>query len=181
MKAGQIEVVFAGSDVIEKAHRGETLLSCIRRAGLFVDSPCDGHSFCGKCKVSVQGELTPPDDRELAHLIGRKEDVRLACMAKVLGRVEATITDEWTHFTSVFGVKDSDIALDSPVKRTMLHGCQPRSSRPYLETLSCRTSDPRVLNKIAVWNPRNKPDSRPQHEKKLVPHQTRILALVIKA
>jgi len=58
VKAAQIEVVFAGSDVIERAHRGETLLSCIRGAGLFISFSCDGQGVCGKCRVSAQGEPT---------------------------------------------------------------------------------------------------------------------------
>ena len=155
MNAASIEVVFSGSDVTVRAQPGETLLSCIRRAGLFVESACDGRGVCGKCRVSVQGELTPPDDKESAHLFGLQPGVRLACMARVLGRVNVTIGDDWTRLTPVFGLKDSDVALDCPVKRGMLPDGEPGSPRPYVETLPFRTGDPRVLNKIATWNQQN--------------------------
>ena len=78
-------------------------------------------------------------------------DVRLACRAKVLGDVSVTINDNWTRLQSAFGPELRAVAIDSPVKRVTLpeKGSGPD---PYAETLPFRISDPRVLDKIAIWD-----------------------------
>ncbi len=151
VKATPTEVFFAGSDVSLDAHPGETLMSCIRRSGMAVESTCDGRGVCGKCRVTVQGALTAPDEKERAHLIGLPPEVRLACMAKVLGSVHVTLNDDWTRLTSVFGLQQTRTPLDSPISRVVLPEIEPRSSRPYAETVPFRVTDPRVLNRIAIW------------------------------
>ena len=40
-----------------EAADGENLLSALRRAGLAVDAPCGGEGRCGKCHVTVEGQL----------------------------------------------------------------------------------------------------------------------------
>ncbi len=131
--------------------QGETLLSCIRRSGVRVESTCDGRGVCGKCRVDVHGELSPPDDAELEHLGAQCADVRLACRAKVLGNVYVTINDTWTQLQSALGPELRVVAINSPVKRVTLPE-KGRGSGPYVETLPFRTPDPCVLDKIAIWN-----------------------------
>ena len=133
-----------------EAAQGETLLSCIRRGGLRVDSTCDGQGICGRCRVAAHGELSPPDDAELEHLAGRSADLRLACRAKVLGDVEVSISDTWTQLQYASGSKIREVALDSPVKRIILPQ-QGEGSGPYAETLPFQIRDPRVFAKIAEW------------------------------
>jgi uncharacterized 2Fe-2S/4Fe-4S cluster protein (DUF4445 family) len=142
-------VTFSGSKLTAQAARGETLLSCIRRSGLGVESTCDGRGVCGKCRVVAHGKLSPPDDTEREHLVGESAEVRLACRAKVLGNVSVTISDAWTQLQSVFGPQYRTVALDSPVKRVLLPD-KGLDSRPYAETLPFRITDPRVLDKIAM-------------------------------
>jgi len=134
-----------------EAVQGETLLSCIRRSGVRVESTCDGRGVCGKCRVDVHGELSPPDDAELEHLGAQCADVRLACRAKVLGNVYVTINDTWTQLQSALGPELRVVAINSPVKRVAMpkKGLGPG---PYVETLPFRTPDPCVLDKIAIWN-----------------------------
>jgi uncharacterized 2Fe-2S/4Fe-4S cluster protein (DUF4445 family) len=146
------EVIFTGSDISVKANAEETLLSCIRRAGLAVDSTCNGRGVCGKCRVTVHGEMTPPDEKELALLAGLPADVRLACMTRVLGKVSVTLDDRWTRLSSVEAMLGEQGAPDSPVKRIALQEVEPRSSRPYAEEFSGRVAGPSVLNKIATWD-----------------------------
>jgi uncharacterized 2Fe-2S/4Fe-4S cluster protein (DUF4445 family) len=74
-------------------------------------------------------------------------------MAKALGKVSVTVSDDWTRLTSVFGLQSPEMAPNSPVKRTELRDTQPRSPHPYIETIPFRVTDPRVLDKIATWNP----------------------------
>jgi uncharacterized 2Fe-2S/4Fe-4S cluster protein (DUF4445 family) len=106
--------------------------------------------------VVAHGKLSPRDDQEREHLAGQPEDVRLACRAKVLGKVSVTISDAWTRLQSVFGPEYREVGLDSSVKRIALPD-KVRSSIPYAETLPFRVSDPRVLNKIAGWEENQKP------------------------
>ena len=152
-------VTFSGSKLTAKAAQGETLLSCIRRSGLGVESTCDGRGVCGKCRVVAHGKLSPPDDTEREHLVGESAEVRLACRAKVLGNVSVTISDAWTQLQSVFGPQYRTVALDSPVKRVLLPD-KGLDSRPYAETLPFRITDPLVLDKIAMWDRKPGPNIR---------------------
>ncbi len=151
MKAIPLEVSFVGRDASVDAEPGETLMSCIRRAGLAIESTCNGRGVCGKCRVTVQGALHEPDDTERGHLIGLAPDVRLACRAQVLGNVLVTLNDDWTRLQSVCGTQEIITRLDSPVTRVVLPEIEPRSSRPYAEAVPFRVDDPRVLNKIVSW------------------------------
>ena len=144
-------VFFTGSKQTLEAVQGETLLSCIRRSGVRVESTCDGRGVCGKCRVVADGELSPPDDEELKHLGPQCADVRLACRAEVLGDVSVTISDTWTQLQTALGPELRAVALNSPVKRVTLPEKGPGSA-PYAETLPFRIADPRVLDKIAIWN-----------------------------
>ena len=160
-------VTFSGSKLTAKAVRGETLLSCIRRSGLGVESTCDGRGVCGKCRVVAHGKLSPPDDTEREHLIGESAEVRLACRAMVLGNVSVTISDAWTQLQSVFGPQYRTVALDSPLKRVHLPD-KGLNSRPYAETLPFRITDPLVLDKIAMWVRNQDPTFGVVFEDKLV-------------
>ena len=144
-------VTFSGSKLTAKAARGETLLSCIRRSGFGVESTCDGRGVCGKCRVVAHGKLSPPDDTEREHLVGESAEVRLACRAKVLGNVSVTVSEAWTQLQSVFGPQYRTVAFESPVKRSLLPE-KGRDPHPYAETLPFRVTDPRVLDKIAMWD-----------------------------
>jgi uncharacterized 2Fe-2S/4Fe-4S cluster protein (DUF4445 family) len=158
VKAIATEVFIDGNDSGIEAHFGETLLSCMRRGGILVESTCDGRGICGKCRVSAQGAMEPPDETERGHLIGLPSDVRLACRAKVVGEVHVTLNDEWTKLTSAFGLHEGRAPLDSSIRRFELPEIDPRSPRPYAETLPFRVTDPRVLNKLANWE--QKTDAR---------------------
>jgi len=144
-------VFFRNGKQTFEAVQGETLLSCIRRSGVRVESTCDGRGVCGKCRVDVHGELSPPDDAELEHLGAQCADVRLACRAKVLGNVSVTINDTWTQLQSALGPELRVVAINSPVKRVTLPE-KGRGPGPYVESLPFQTPDPSVLDKIAIWN-----------------------------
>lgn len=56
--------------------------------------PCGGHGRCGKCRVTVTGEISPPDDTERRKLsvADLEKGVRLACRVTVWG--DCTVTTE---------------------------------------------------------------------------------------
>jgi len=116
-----------------------------------VESTCDGRGACGKCRVVASGKLSPRDDQEHEHLAGQPEDVRLACRAVVQGEASVTITDTWRQLQSAPGPECGIVPLNSPVKRVAIPE-KGRDSRPYAESLTFRITDPRVFDKIAVWN-----------------------------
>lgn len=134
-----------------EAEQGETLLSCIRRSGLKTESTCGGRGVCGKCRVSAQGELSPPDDDERKLLEGLPAEVRLACRAKVAGSVSVSLSDSWTRLKAASGFGLREVSFDSPIKRVVLPQ-NGHNAVPYVETLPFRVFDPRLLDKIARWN-----------------------------
>ncbi|MDR3556291.1 MAG: ASKHA domain-containing protein [Syntrophobacteraceae bacterium] len=145
------QVSFNGHKFTLEAERGETLLSCIRRGGLKAESTCGGRGVCGKCRVTAQGELSPPDDDERRVLEGLPAEVRLACRARVAGDVSVSLDDSWTRLQAASGFEFREVALDSPVKRALLPE-KGRDPAPYVETLPFGVFDPRLLNEIAGWN-----------------------------
>jgi uncharacterized 2Fe-2S/4Fe-4S cluster protein (DUF4445 family) len=148
------QVSFNGHKFTLEAERGETLLSCIRRGGLKAESTCGGRGVCGKCRVTAQGELSPPDDDERRVLEGLPAEVRLACRARVAGDVSISLDDSWTRLKAASGFDFREVALDSPVKRVVLPE-KGSAAAPYVETLPFGVFDPRLLNKIAGWDANN--------------------------
>lgn len=59
----------------------ETLMDALIRHRLPIDNVCNGEGTCGKCKVRMMGNVTPPSDSDLEHLNDTeiKGGVRLAC------------------------------------------------------------------------------------------------------
>jgi uncharacterized 2Fe-2S/4Fe-4S cluster protein (DUF4445 family) len=72
------------------ARKGASLLNVLRSKGIPFDAPCGGEGRCGRCLVRVEGELSPPTQREKASIeegmIAR--GWRLACQATIEGPVK---------------------------------------------------------------------------------------------
>lgn len=97
-----------------KAYEGQTILSFLANQGLHMDAPCAGRGQCGKCRVKVSGEISPPSENEVKILKGADE--RLACQAQVLGEAEVEIAAE-ARFSSVKGLGESEpYDVASPLK-----------------------------------------------------------------
>ncbi len=144
------KVIFKDRDLIVEAQQGEPLLSCIRRAGLTVDSTCDGKGKCGKCRITVQGKASPRDETEMRRLADQPAEVRLACRATVSGDVEITLHDDWTKLKSVFGLSDREVPLDSLIKRLAPVALPPESSSPHSVIFPGRVIGPHALREIAL-------------------------------
>lgn len=147
------KITFTDRDLTLEAQPNETLLSCIRRAGLSVDSTCNGDGKCGKCRVTATGGLTPPDEKERKLLRGRPPGMRLACLTKVTGDARIALSDQWTQLKAVLGQSDWKGTLDSPVRRAPLPETgEIDGTRPYVEGLAFRVESPEVLNAVALWD-----------------------------
>ncbi len=58
-------------------------------------APCGGNGTCGKCRIRIRGEISAPDERELAFLSeeDRENGIRLACMCRLIGSFEIMPTE----------------------------------------------------------------------------------------
>ena len=66
---------------------GTHLFDALRKAHVRLYAPCGGRGVCGKCRVAVDGDVSPPSDVEL-RLLDPKEleaGIRLACQAVLTG------------------------------------------------------------------------------------------------
>lgn len=70
---------------------------------LGIDSPCGGHGKCGKCKVKATGSLSPitESERSLLSERDRADNVRLACLTRVMGDTEVELLSENTVITAL--------------------------------------------------------------------------------
>ncbi len=62
-------------------------------AGCAVEMPCGGMGTCGKCRIHIEGQCSPPDSGELRALTAEElaDGIRLACRARLVGNATITI------------------------------------------------------------------------------------------
>lgn len=85
-----------GHRTVHMAPAGTKLVQVIDPAHL--DTPCGGSGRCGKCRVRVQGQVSPPGGQELL-LLGEEElraGVRLACLAAAEGDCTVLLSPDQT-------------------------------------------------------------------------------------
>lgn len=77
------------------AHNSErSLLELARMAGVGIEAACGGKGKCGKCKIQVEGEVTPPTEKESTLLADSEpEGLRLACQTYALGNLTVWIPE----------------------------------------------------------------------------------------
>ena len=115
---------------------GETLLDLLVRNSLSVPTDCNGHGICGKCRVRLlQGEALPLSAEEMDCLDEDEQGagVRLACLCRVTGEIEASIPESKTVMQIEEQGQACDFKLDpviskqhavlSPEKHESLYGC----------------------------------------------------------
>ncbi len=84
-------ITFEPSGLKAKVPVGTTLLEAARTAGVYLSSICGGDGYCGKCKLIINtGQV---ESRPAASLTEDeiKENIVLACQAKVLSDITATV------------------------------------------------------------------------------------------
>lgn len=85
-----------GKEIVQEASAGTKLIRIIDPAHL--ETPCGGGGRCGKCRVRVQGQVSPPCEQERL-LLGEKElcaGLRLACLAAAEGDCTVWLPDHKT-------------------------------------------------------------------------------------
>ena len=98
-----------GDDVRSVAVEENSVLGeAIIATGLPLEQPCAGRGTCGKCKVLVEGELSPLDETEVKLLSSaeRAAGYRLACRTRVLGDASVTLAPIVVYSDKIFRVCD---------------------------------------------------------------------------
>ncbi len=74
----------------------ETTLGDLMQGHGHGSMPCGGHGKCGKCRVTVVGDVTPPTEDEKKALTAEElaQGVRLACRTAVLGDCTVTTAEQ---------------------------------------------------------------------------------------
>lgn len=85
---------------------GTRLAEVLQAGGIRLASPCGGRGRCGKCAVTLQGAVSPPDPAE------QRAGVRLACRAVLLGDAEVILPQEQEMKEIELGADDALLSID---------------------------------------------------------------------
>ena len=89
--------IFAqGKEYTVQVSEGMTVLEAIKQSGILFSAPCGGNGTCGKCRVTVKGFLSEPEENEKRFLTDKEiaDGIRLACMCRVCGNFEVFLDNE---------------------------------------------------------------------------------------
>jgi uncharacterized 2Fe-2S/4Fe-4S cluster protein (DUF4445 family) len=87
---------------------GENLLEAVRKAGIFMDTPCNGSGACGKCKVRViSGNIISMSSKNITET-EKKNGYVLACQSIIKGNAVVEIPE--TESSSMHGMKIEDFS-----------------------------------------------------------------------
>lgn len=100
---------------IIQAPKGSNLRQVLLAAGVFLDSPCGGKGTCGKCRVELQGELTPPTKAEQQLLPKNNPLLRLACQVELLGDVQVFLPQSKEIGIELLQTSDHGVPLGAAV------------------------------------------------------------------
>jgi uncharacterized 2Fe-2S/4Fe-4S cluster protein (DUF4445 family) len=86
-------VRFEPTGVEADVDTGSSVWHAARTADVVVDVPCGGAGLCRGCRVTVEGDVSQPDEHERAALSAEeiRSGVRLACRAVVQGDARVTV------------------------------------------------------------------------------------------
>ncbi len=117
------------------------LIEVLRQNNIAITAPCGGNGRCGRCLVSVFGEVSEPDAHEISLLAGygytaQRNGIRLACRTQLLGNSTVQIVDNNPLYNSdetvTFG-NVSTFACDRVINRNILGDNRNQASFPQSE------------------------------------------------
>ena len=126
-----MKVLFLPENKQIVVEQGTTLLSAMKKAGLYMDAPCGGYGNCGKCKVLVtkgnHHEYTPEEIKTLSNE-ERSKGLRLACRMPIVEDTCVILPDSRANIsqssrnkaTSIKGNRDKLLGLAVDVGTTTI-------------------------------------------------------------
>jgi len=84
------EVIFYPEGRSVTVEEGVTILQAARKAGIVIESPCNGAGTCGKCKVKLDKESLKNVVAGGKHHLSKEQEEQgyvLSCQAKIMGSI----------------------------------------------------------------------------------------------
>ena len=91
MRSKKVNVVFPDWQKTICVTSGTRLKEALKRARVQINFPCGGKGICGKCRIRVEGRVSPPTLVEQKHLSHLEESWRLACQTLIEGESRVTV------------------------------------------------------------------------------------------
>lgn len=144
-----VSVKFKNENITIKVEQGTKLSECIRIANLSIETPCNCMGLCGKCRVKVIGEMYDPSLLEKSFILD-DENIRLACLAEVLGDVEVELINTNKKLKTINNGHSIDVVVNNDIKKLELPRMDKSSTIPYIETIDKAVNSLPVFEKIAM-------------------------------
>jgi len=88
------EVIFYPEGRSVTVEEGVTILQAARKAGIVIESPCNGAGTCGKCKVKLDKESLKNVVAGGKHHLSKEQEEQgyvLSCQAKIMGSISVEV------------------------------------------------------------------------------------------
>lgn len=152
------KVIFKPDNKEVEADRGEILLSCAMRVGIYINSSCGGDGVCGRCRVIIEKGSFRTEPTGRISQEERKKGYVLACLTTIQGdltvkvppssRLDITkIKEEDARLLRLKGMysQAEDIEKGEPIIAEEIFTHSPLATKLYLElpppTLDDKASD----------------------------------------
>ncbi len=117
-----VEVVFYQDNKAVTVEEGTTILMAARKAGIVVESPCNGIGTCGKCKVKLDRASLKNVVSKGKHHLSKDEEEQgyvLACKTQVIGNITVnSIQNQKNNTLKILSKGQSfDISLEPLIKK----------------------------------------------------------------
>jgi uncharacterized 2Fe-2S/4Fe-4S cluster protein (DUF4445 family) len=117
-----VEVIFYQDNKAVTVEEGTTILMAARKAGIVIESPCNGIGTCGKCKVKLDRESLKHVVSKGKHHLSRYEEEQgyvLACETQVVGNITViSIQNQKNNTLKILSKGQSfDISLEPFIKK----------------------------------------------------------------
>lgn len=126
----RIRVTFEPDGVTAPVLVGSTAHAAAMAAGVRIDLPCGGVGRCGRCKVRVDGEVSPPtsDEMSVVAMDELARGIRLACRVRLLSDATVNIADRGQVRVMTDAVLEEALEVEPPSDRGIDH----LDDSPYL-------------------------------------------------
>lgn len=126
----RIRVTFQPDGVTASVLVGSTAHAAAVAAAVRIDLPCGGVGRCGRCKVRVDGEVSPPtsDEMRVVPMDELARGIRLACRVRLLSDATVIVPDRGQVRVVTDAVLEEALEVEAPSDR----GIDYLDDSPYL-------------------------------------------------